>query len=124
MAITSEKVLLNNQSILQNFGFGEEIDEQAAEIISGGCVTLRNTIDRFVLYRLDGCANTMSLQPGQEIHLEGNNAVRNIDFDMYAGSPIRLRYIPDHLCDGQTYEFQRNLSTADPDDINLYPTCC
>jgi len=121
MTITAEKALLNNQSILQNFGLVEEIDEQAAEIISGGFVTIRNTIDRFVLYRLDGSTNTSSLQAGQEIHLEGNNVVRNIDFDMYAGSPIRLRYIPDHLCDGQTYEFRRNLSTADPDDIDLYP---
>jgi len=37
MTITIEKALLNNQSILQNFAFGEEIDEQSAEIISGGC---------------------------------------------------------------------------------------
>ena len=121
MAITSEKVLLNNQSILQNFGFGEEIDEQAAEIISGGCVTIRNTIDRFVLYRLDGSTQTDRLEPGQEIHLDGNNAVRNIDFDMYAGSPFLLTYVPDHLCDGQTYEFRRNFSTAHPDDIDMYP---
>ena len=121
MAITVEKALLNNQSILQNFGLVEEIDEQAAEIISGGCVTLRNTIDRFVLYRLDGSTDIMSLEPGQEIHLEGNNVVRNIDFDMYAGSPSLLSYVPDHLCDGQTYEFRRNFSTAHPDDIDMYP---
>ena len=37
MAITVEKSLLNNQSILQNFGLVEAIDAQAAEIISGGC---------------------------------------------------------------------------------------
>ena len=36
MTMTVETALLNNQSILQNFGFGEEIDEQTAEIISGG----------------------------------------------------------------------------------------
>jgi len=28
MTITIEKALLNNQSILQNFAFGEEIDQQ------------------------------------------------------------------------------------------------
>jgi len=37
MTITVKKALQNNQSILQNFGLVEEIDEQAAEIISGGC---------------------------------------------------------------------------------------
>ena len=36
MAITIEKTLLNNQSILQNIALVQEIDEQAAEIISGG----------------------------------------------------------------------------------------
>ncbi|MEH2049839.1 hypothetical protein [Nostoc sp.] len=36
MAITIEKTLLNNQSILQNIALVEEIGEAAAEIISGG----------------------------------------------------------------------------------------
>ncbi|MEH2116534.1 hypothetical protein [Nostoc sp.] len=36
MVITVEKSLLNNQSILQDFGLVEEADAQSAEIISGG----------------------------------------------------------------------------------------
>ncbi|MBN3959403.1 hypothetical protein [Nostoc sp. NMS8] len=36
MVITVEKSLLNNQSILQDFGLVEELDAQSAEIISGG----------------------------------------------------------------------------------------
>lgn len=36
MAITIEQTLLNNQSILEKITLVEEIDEQAAEIISGG----------------------------------------------------------------------------------------
>jgi hypothetical protein len=36
MAITIENTLSNNQSILQNIALVEELDEQAAEIISGG----------------------------------------------------------------------------------------
>jgi hypothetical protein len=36
MAITVEKTLLNNQSILHNIALVQELDEQAAEIISGG----------------------------------------------------------------------------------------
>jgi hypothetical protein len=36
MAITIEQTLLNNQSILERITLVEEIDEQGAEIISGG----------------------------------------------------------------------------------------
>lgn len=36
MAITVEQTLLNNQSILEKITLVEEIDAQAAEIISGG----------------------------------------------------------------------------------------
>ena len=36
MGITIKQTLLNNQSILENIALVEEIDEQAAEIISGG----------------------------------------------------------------------------------------
>ncbi|QFS49094.1 hypothetical protein [Nostoc sphaeroides] len=36
MAITIATTLLSNQSILENIALVEEIDEQAAEIISGG----------------------------------------------------------------------------------------
>jgi hypothetical protein len=36
MAISIEKTLLNNQSILEKITLVEEINEQAAEIISGG----------------------------------------------------------------------------------------
>ncbi|MBD2293522.1 hypothetical protein H6G06_08480 [Anabaena sphaerica FACHB-251] len=44
MAITIAKTLLSNQSILENIALVEEIDEQAAEIISGGqSVNLLNT---------------------------------------------------------------------------------
>ena len=125
MAITAEKALLNNQSILQNFGLVEEIDEQAAEIISGGSVTIRNRIDRFVLYRLDGSTNTVRLEPGQEITLPVNNCNGGrIDFDMYAASPNLLLYKPYTMADGQRYEFQRNSDTARCDDIDMYPVNC
>ncbi|MDB9436384.1 hypothetical protein PN450_06095 [Dolichospermum lemmermannii CS-548] len=36
-AITVEKALLNNQSILENLVLVEKLDAQSAEIISGGC---------------------------------------------------------------------------------------
>lgn len=55
MTITVEKSRLNNQSILQNFALVEELDEQAAEIISGGDkVTIENKTGCDILFRLDG----------------------------------------------------------------------
>ncbi|WP_242039633.1 hypothetical protein [Anabaena sphaerica] len=120
MSMTAVKALVNNQNILENFGLVEEIDEQAAEIISGGSVTIRNRIGRFVLYRLDGSTNTMRLEPGQEINLPADGG-RRIEFDMYAGSPNLLIYRPYTLSNGQTYEFQSNSDTARPDDIDMYP---
>ncbi|MEH2266750.1 hypothetical protein [Nostoc sp.] len=123
MTMKVETALLNNQSTLENFALVKEIDEQAAEIISGGSVTIRNRIERFVLYRLDGSTNTMRLEPGQEINLPVNscNNGGRIDFDMYAGSSNFLLYKPYTLSDGQTYEFQSNPDTARCDDIDMYP---
>jgi hypothetical protein len=120
MTMTVGTAQLNNQSILQNFALVEEINEQAAEVISGGSVTIRNTIGRFVLYRLDGSTQTNRLEPGQEINLPANDG-RRIEFDMYAESPTLLLYRPYTLADGQRYEFQSNNDTARRDDIDIYP---
>ena len=56
MTITVEKALLNNQSILENFAFGEELDAQAAEIISGGAegFIIRNATGSQLTYTVDG----------------------------------------------------------------------
>ena len=58
MTITLEKALLNNQSILENFALGEEIDAQAAEIISGGyeVFTINNNTGYDITQVLDGTA--------------------------------------------------------------------
>ena len=54
MAMTVETAQLNNQRILQSFGLGEEIDAQAAEIISGGYVTIKNTTNQPITYSMNG----------------------------------------------------------------------
>lgn len=56
MAITVEKSLLNNQSILQDFGLVEELDAQSAEIIAGGCCyPCDGERDRYPRDREQGC---------------------------------------------------------------------
>lgn len=66
MTIAGETTLFNNQSILQNFAFGEEINEQAAEIISGGVerFTLKNDTQKAIIYTVDDVA--WIIQPGEE----------------------------------------------------------
>ncbi|WP_041458493.1 hypothetical protein [Anabaena sp. 90] len=120
MAITVEKSLQNNQSILQNFALGEEIDAQAAEIISGGYenFTIRNTTGSNISYSLDGYDGIM--QPGEEINFDSYDG-GIIDFDMYAGSAYLQMNKSYNLSDGQIYEFQDNYDTSNAYDIDLYP---
>ncbi|MFM2061234.1 MAG: hypothetical protein RLZZ507_904 [Cyanobacteriota bacterium] len=80
MNITGKKALFNNQSILQNFAFGEEIDEQAAEIISGGVerFTLKNATQQAIIYTVDDVA--WIIQPGEE-HRVSTDMGGKIRFD-------------------------------------------
>ncbi|MBO1052060.1 MAG: hypothetical protein HEQ25_08690 [Dolichospermum sp. DET73] len=119
MTITVEKALLNNQSILQNFGLVEEIDEQAAEIISGGyeVFSIRNKTNYNITHVLDGTA--FLIQPGEEwIYTAYNGGT--IDFDVDGRDDQNLSKLYD-LEDGQIYEFQdNNYTTGNPYDIDLY----
>jgi hypothetical protein len=119
MTITVEKALLNNQSILQNFGLVEEIDEQAAEIISGGyeVFSIRNKTNYNITHVLDGTA--FLIQPGEEwIYTAYNGGT--IDFDVDGRDDHNLSKLY-NLEDGEIYEFQdNNYTTGNPYDIDLY----
>jgi hypothetical protein len=119
MAITAEKALLNNQSILQNFALVEEINEQSAEIISGGyeVFTIRNTTGSMVICNLDGSDITM--QPGEEFtYSTYSRGIIEFDAD---SRDDNVPYKSCDLEDGQIYEFRDNTSTPNnPYDIDLY----
>ena len=115
MVITVEKALQNNQSILQNFGLVEEINEQAAEIISGGfgVFTIRNNTGYDITYVLDGTA--FLIKPGEESTYTSAYSGGIIEFD----ADSRDDNVPYKSCDledGQIYEFRDNTSTPN----NLY----
>jgi hypothetical protein len=121
MVITVEKALQNNQSILQNFGLVEEINEQAAEIISGGfeVFTIRNNTGYDITYVLDGTA--CLIKPGEEFtHTTYSDNGGIIEFD----ADSRDDNVPYKSCDledGQIYEFRDNTSTPNNlYDIDLY----
>ncbi|MBS3025991.1 MAG: hypothetical protein HCA25_02550 [Dolichospermum sp. DET50] len=81
MAITEKKSLQNNQSILQNLALVEELDEQAAEIISGGIrCTIRNKTRYDIAYRLVGGKQSL-LRPGEIVQLMTRGQREKIEFD-------------------------------------------
>ncbi|MBD2385192.1 hypothetical protein [Cylindrospermum sp. FACHB-282] len=119
MAITAKKALLNNQSILQNFALVEEIDEQAAEIISGGyeVFTIRNKTQYNITHVLDG--KEFLMKPNEEwIYTAYQGGTIKFDVDGRDDYNQSKSY---NLSDGKIYEFQDNKYTAgNPYDIELY----
>ncbi|AFW95982.1 hypothetical protein ANA_C13307 [Anabaena sp. 90] len=119
MTITVEKALLNNQSILENFALGEEIDAQAAEIISGGyeVFTIKNNTGYDITHVLDGTA--FLIKPGEEFtYTAYSGGIIEFDADGRDDHDLSKSY---DLEDGQIYEFQDNTyTTGNPYDIDLY----
>ncbi|MEH2266749.1 hypothetical protein [Nostoc sp.] len=121
MTMTMETALFNNQSILQNFGLVEEIDEQAAEIISGGKkFTIANNTSNDVFYTLDSAV--WCIAPGK---------TQNFDTD-YGGTigfdrdirPDDISVGRKYLEDGHKYEFRPDISgCGNSYNIDLYEIC-
>ena len=119
MAITAEKALQNNQSILQNFGLGEELDEQSAEIISGGVrerFTIMNSTNDWIYYTLDG--KRARLKPhGDTTWTTGKGGRIRFDYDTAKPGIQPKSY---NLSNGKIYEFKPNRRTPYRYDIDLY----
>ncbi|MCW5313753.1 hypothetical protein GTQ43_08025 [Nostoc sp. KVJ3] len=109
MTMTVEKALLNNQSILQNFGLVEEIDEQAAEIISGGYITIKNTTNQPITYSIDGVSTVIKSGATQKIVTQLDGELR-FDRDI-RDEKVRVRDYD--LEDGKTYEFRPDTAKKD-----------
>ena len=109
MTMTVETAQLKNQSILQNFGLGEEIDEQAAEIISGGYVTIKNTTNQPITYSIDGVSTVIKSGATQKIVTQLDGELR-FDRDI---RDERVRVRDYDLEDGHTYEFQPDTAKKD-----------
>ncbi|MDB9436387.1 hypothetical protein PN450_06110 [Dolichospermum lemmermannii CS-548] len=114
MTITAEKALLNNQSILQSFGLVEEIDEQSAEVISGGKMfTIVNNTSNNVGYSLDDVP--MLIQPGNQQNFDTEfGGVIVFDKDI---NPNAINVKRKELKDGKTYQFITK--AADPNMIEI-----
>ncbi|BAY22422.1 hypothetical protein NIES2100_21850 [Calothrix sp. NIES-2100] len=119
MAITVEKNMLNNQSILQNFALVEELDEQAAEIIAGGyeVFTIRNQTNYNITHTVDG--TQFLIQPGEEwTYTAYSGGIIEFDTDGREGYNFTKSY---NLDDGGIYEFQNNdYTVGNPYDLDLY----
>ena len=117
MAITIATTLLSNQSILENIALVEEIDEQAAEIISGrgDTFTVKNKTSGFISHRLDSSYYLMS--PGEERKYAGNPGMIEFDTDT---RPFNFKPKSQLLVNGKTYEFRDDMKTPESYDIDLF----
>ncbi|MBS9385640.1 hypothetical protein VB638_15530 [Dolichospermum sp. UHCC 0684] len=121
MAITAEKALLNNQSILQNFGLVQEIDEQAAEIISGGYerFTIKNETEGNIYYYVDGTRTKREFAKPGTSSVWTTFGKGTIKFDTDERDDV-INWKEYNLDSGRVYAFRENKSTSDPFDIELY----
>jgi hypothetical protein len=111
--------MLNNQSVLQNLALIEELDEQAAETISGGyeVFTVKNKTQYDITLVLDG--KKFLQKPNQEFTYTAYKGGKiTFDADGRNGYEQDKSY---NLANGGKYEFQDNRSTpGNPYDLNLY----
>lgn len=111
--------MLNNQNILQNLALVEELDEQAAETISGGyeVFTVKNKTQYNITYVLDG--KQFLHKPNESWTWTAySGGTIKFDEDSRSGYQQDKSY---NLANGRTYEFQNNNTTpGNPYDIELY----
>ncbi|OYD86966.1 hypothetical protein CDG77_32050 [Nostoc sp. 'Peltigera membranacea cyanobiont' 213] len=118
MAITDKKALLNNQSILQNFGLVEEIGEQAAEIISGGKskkFTVINNTNNAIAYTLDDVAWNIPATAKQSFYTDHDGKM-SFDKDSRADE---INVQKESLKDGKAYQFKPNAGNSNMIDLVL-----
>ncbi|MEH2352603.1 hypothetical protein [Nostoc sp.] len=112
--------MLTNQSCLESFGLIEELDEQAAETISGGyeVFEVKNKTGYNIPYTVDG-TTTGDPSPGSDrIWTAYSGGIIEFDSDGRSGYELYKKY---NLADGGVYEFQDNTTTiGNPYDIELY----
>ncbi|MBN3898647.1 MAG: hypothetical protein V7L14_26690 [Nostoc sp.] len=112
----------NNQSILQDFGLVEELDEQAGETITGGyeVFTITNRTGYNIPYSIDGTQTRSEFAKpgGSAVWTAYSGGIIKFDTDGRAGYVQTQSY---NLSNGAKYEFQYNTKTpGNPYDINLY----
>ncbi|MDJ0800742.1 MAG: hypothetical protein QNJ51_28695 [Calothrix sp. MO_167.B12] len=109
-----------NQSLLQNFDLVEELDEKAAEKISGGyeVFTVKNQTKYNVHYYVDG-KKTKYPRPGAvSIWTAYKGGIIKFDID---GRTKYKKWRKYNLADGGVYAFRDNKKTkGNPYDIELY----
>ncbi len=112
--------MLTNQSCLKSFGLIEELDEQAAETISGGyeVFEVKNKTGYNIPYTVDG-KTTGDPSPGSDrIWTAYSGGIIEFDADGRTGYQLYKKY---DLVEGGVYEFQDNIKTdGNPYDIDLY----
>ena len=112
--------MLQNQTNLQEFDLVEEINEQAAETISGGyeVFTIKNQTNYNVSYFVDGKKTNYSKPGSSSVWTAYKGGMISFDTDGRSNYKEIKKY---NLANGGVYAFRDNKSTkGNPYDIDLY----
>lgn len=112
--------MLQNQTNLQEFDLVEEINEQAAETISGGyeVFTIKNQTKFNVSYSVDGIRTKRPKPGASSVWTIRTGGRVKFDTDVRKGVKIMKEY---NLANGGLYAFRDNKATkGNPHDIELY----
>jgi hypothetical protein len=109
----------NNQTILQNLALVEEIDEQAAQTVSGGLerFTIRNETNVRIPYAVDGKQTTRPYGGSASDWTTGKGGTISFDYDFGRSGVQSRKY---NLSDGRIYAFRYDTRTGYENDIELY----
>lgn len=110
---------LENKNLFSAVNLVEDLDNKAAETISGGyeVFEIKNTLDFDVNFTLDGYSQT---QTSGETLIWTAYSGGGIKFDTDSRAGYK-QYKSYNLADGGTYEFQSNNYTrGNPYDIDIY----
>ncbi len=110
--------MLNNQSALQNLALVEEIDEQAAETVSGGeRFTIYNETNVRIPYAVDGKQTTRPYGGSGSVWTTGKGGTISFDYDFGRSGVQSRKY---NLADGRKYAFRYDTRTPYGQDIELF----
>lgn len=111
--------MLSNQNILQNLALVEELDEQAAETVSGGLekFTIRNETNVRMPYAVDGTQTTRPYGGSVSVWTTSKGGSISFDYDFGRSGVQSRKY---NLANGRTYAFRYDTKTPYSQDIELF----
>ena len=110
---------LKSKNLLGAVNLVQELDNKAAETISGGLerFTVRNETDIRIPYTVDGTKTTRPYGGSASVWTTGKGGKIDFDYDFGLSGVQSRKY---NLADGRTYAFRYDTRTPYDEDIELF----